>query len=204
MVAPVLIDTAQLRDRDATSLVLPACDLGRLVSGGCRAGEILLPGVGVEMRPGAALRPAHRLALIVGREHVRLVLAPERLRLLRRRIEQPCTLADRLCRGVGDKRQLAGRLAAGDHITAVDIAAEHDVRLLAHGSMMACGACDLDRRRAPLHAASEVALVAVLRVRSVVMPFTFASATTAGGSEIADYLSLAHALGAELGADLLR
>ncbi len=48
-----------------------------------------------------------RLRLVVGREHVRLVLAPERLGLLGRRVKQASTLADRLGRDVRHERQLA-------------------------------------------------------------------------------------------------
>jgi hypothetical protein len=54
----------------------------------------LIAAVGVEVRPGAALAVCHRLRLVVGREHVRFVLAPERLGLLGRGIEQPGALAD--------------------------------------------------------------------------------------------------------------
>jgi hypothetical protein len=70
-------------------------------------------GVGVEMCPGAALSVAHGLRLVVGREHVLVVLAPEHLRLLRRRpVEQAGALADRLGGGVRHERQLAAGTGA--------------------------------------------------------------------------------------------
>lgn len=50
-------------------------------------GVPFLIGVGRRMCPGAALSVARGLRPVVGRDHVRLVIAPECLRLLRRQID---------------------------------------------------------------------------------------------------------------------
>jgi hypothetical protein len=77
-----------------------------------------------------------RLRFVVGREHVRLVLALERLGLLGRWVKQAGTLADRLSVCVKHERQLAAGPAAGQDTATVDIAAELDLRLLDYASMM--------------------------------------------------------------------
>jgi hypothetical protein len=76
------------------------------------------------------------LRLLVGWEHVVLVLAPERLRLRGRRIEQTRTLADRVGGSVWHERKLAAGSPIGNYVAAVDIAAELDVSMLDHAAMM--------------------------------------------------------------------
>lgn len=119
----VLGDAAQLCDRDAVLLVVLACCLCGLVSRGGCAGEVFLPGVGVEMCSGAALSVAHGLRFVVGRKHVWLVLAPERSGLLGRRVEQAGALADRVSGGIRHERQLAAGPTVGYDVAAVDVAA---------------------------------------------------------------------------------
>lgn len=133
----VLGDSAQLSDREAVLLVVLAWRVDGLATGGGGAGEVFFPGVGVELRSGATLSFAHGLRLVVGRKHMRLVFAPERLRLLGRGIEQARALADPLSGGVGHKRQLSACSPIGHDMAAADVAAELYMRMLAHASTMA-------------------------------------------------------------------
>jgi hypothetical protein len=136
-VVAVLGDAAQLCDRDTVSLVVLARCLCGLAAGRGAGGEVFPQAS--ESKCVLARRSVSptRLRLVVGREHVRLVLAPERLGLLSRRVEQAGALADRLSGGVRHERKLPTGLPVGHDVAAVDVAAELDVRLLGHASMMA-------------------------------------------------------------------
>lgn len=91
-----------------------------------------------------------RLRLVVGREHVWLVLAPERFGLLWRRVEQAGALAYSLSGSVGHERQLPAGPSVGHDVAAVDITAELDMRMLDHGSMMAGDRADRQAVARPL------------------------------------------------------
>jgi hypothetical protein len=77
-VPAVLLYAPQVLQRDAAALIVPSGDFGCLATGGRAAREVFLPSLLIEVRGKAApAGSAQRLRLVVGQEHVRLVLAPE-------------------------------------------------------------------------------------------------------------------------------
>ncbi len=83
-VPSVLLYAARVLERNPVPFVVPSGGFGCLAPGRRAACEVFLPGILIEVRREAApAASGHGLRLVVGREHVGLVLAPELGGLLR-------------------------------------------------------------------------------------------------------------------------
>ena len=77
-VPSVLLYAARVLERNPVPFVVPSGGLGCLAPSRRAAREVFLPGILIEVRGEAApVGSGHGLRLVIGREHVGLVLAPE-------------------------------------------------------------------------------------------------------------------------------